>query len=153
MKLMKQKVMNQIQEEYHSYQKHDSSFKRHQIAFLNDPKCEKEVFLTQVCWIDLILHNVIVLNVFKHSATSPDHEGSSKDRKYPFLNDPKGQNEVFGHFLELACWINLISHIVIVLNVFYHSTMLPGQVGSFKNQKNAFLNDPKSQKRGFWPFS
>ena len=24
---------------------------------------------------------------------------------------------------------------------------------SFKNQKNAFLNDPKSQKIGFWPFS
>ena len=25
--------------------------------------------------------------------------------------------------------------------------------GSFKNQKNAFLNDPKSQNRVFWPFS
>ena len=25
--------------------------------------------------------------------------------------------------------------------------------GSFKKQKNAFLNDPKGQKRGFWPFS
>ena len=25
--------------------------------------------------------------------------------------------------------------------------------GSFKNHKNAFLNDPKSQNRGFRPFS
>ena len=25
--------------------------------------------------------------------------------------------------------------------------------GSFRNYKIAFLNDPKSQKRGFWPFS
>ena len=24
--------------------------------------------------------------------------------------------------------------------------------GSFKNHKNAFLNDPKSQKVGFWSF-
>ena len=31
--------------------------------------------------------------------------------------------------------------------------MLPGQAGSFRNQKNAFMNDPKSQKGGFWPFS
>ena len=56
-------------------------------------------------------------------------------------------------FLSLVCWIDLILHIVIVLNVYQHSAMLPGQAGSFKNQKNAFLNDPKSQKRGFWPFS
>ena len=27
--------------------------------------------------------------------------------------------------------------------------MLPGQAGSFKNQKNAFLNDPKCQKGVF----
>ena len=25
--------------------------------------------------------------------------------------------------------------------------------GSFKIQKNAFLDDPKCQKTGFWPFS
>ena len=40
-------------------------------------------------------------------------------------------------------------HIVIVLNVNQLSAMLPGQAGSFKNQKNAFLNDPKSQKKRF----
>ena len=33
---------------------------------------------------------------------------------------------------------------------FGHGIAYPG---SFKKQKNAFLNDPKGQKRGFWPFS
>ena len=60
---------------------------------------------------------------------------------------------VLATFLSLVCWINLILHIVIVLKVFDHFATLPGHAGSFKNQKNAFLNDPKSQKRGFWSFS
>ena len=34
-----------------------------------------------------------------------------------------------------------------------HFATFPGHAGSFKNQKNAFLNDPKSQERGFRPFS
>ena len=42
---------------------------------------------------------------------------------------------------------------MIVLNVFQHSTTLPGHEGSFKNHWNAVLNDPKCQRRGFWPFS
>ena len=53
----------------------------------------------------------------------------------------------------LVCWIDLILHNVIVINVFQHSTTLPDHEGSFKCHKNAFLNDPKSQKWGFWPFS
>ena len=56
-------------------------------------------------------------------------------------------------FLSLVCWIDLILYIVIVLNVYQLSAMLPGQAGSFKSQKNAFLNDPKCQEWGFWPFS
>ena len=56
-------------------------------------------------------------------------------------------------FLSLVCWIDLILHIVIELNVFQLSPMLPGHEGSFKDIKNAFLNDPKAQKRGFWLFS
>ena len=35
------------------------------------------------------------------------------------------------------------------LNVFQHLAPLPGHIGSFKFQKDAFLNDPKCQKRGF----
>ena len=56
-------------------------------------------------------------------------------------------------FLSLFCWVDFILHIVIVLNVFQLSATLPGHEGSFKDHKNAFLNDPKSQKRGFWLFS
>ena len=39
------------------------------------------------------------------------------------------------------------------LNAFQLSAMLPGHKGSFKHRKNAFFNDPRAQKRGFWPFS
>ena len=49
-------------------------------------------------------------------------------------------------FLGLVCWIDLILHIVIILNQFYHLVTLPGREGSFKNQKNAFLDDSNSQK-------
>ena len=56
-------------------------------------------------------------------------------------------------FWSLVCWFDLILHIVIVLNVFQLSAMLPGREGSFKDHKNAFLNDPKGQKRGFRAFS
>ena len=56
-------------------------------------------------------------------------------------------------FWSLVCWIDLILHIVIVLNVFQLSAMLPGHEGSFKYHKYPFLNDPKGQKWGFWPFS
>ena len=56
-------------------------------------------------------------------------------------------------FLSLVCWIDLILHIVIVLNVFQPSARSPGYEGSFQSHANAFLNDPKSQKRCFRPFS
>ena len=39
-----------------------------------------------------------------------------------------------------------------VENVFQLWTTLLGHEGSFKDHKNAFLNDPKSQKRGFGHF-
>ena len=42
---------------------------------------------------------------------------------------------------------------MIVRNVFQLSAMLPGHEGSFKDHKNALLDDPKSQKIGFRPFS
>ena len=52
-------------------------------------------------------------------------------------------------FWTLVSWINLILHVVIELYAFEHSAPIPDHVGSFKSHKNAFLNDPKSQKRGF----
>ena len=106
------------------------------------------IFLSLVCWIDLILHIVIVLNVFQLSAMLPGHEGSFKDHKNAFLNDPKSQKKRFlAIFWSLVCWIDLILHIMIVQNVSQHSGVATGHAGSFKNQKNAVLNDPMSQKK------
>ena len=45
---------------------------------------------------------MIELNVFELLAMLPGHEGSFKDRKNAFFNDPKGKKEVFGHFLEFG---------------------------------------------------
>ena len=56
-------------------------------------------------------------------------------------------------FLSLVCWIDLILQIGVVLNVFQLSAMLPALEGSFEKHNNGFLNDPKSQKGSFWPFS
>ena len=56
-------------------------------------------------------------------------------------------------FLTLIRPIDFILHILIELNVLQHSAMFPGHKGSFKNHKNAFLNDLKSQKWGLWAFS
>ena len=65
----------------------------------------------------------------------------------------KAKKEGFGHFLEFGPsdqldiayfdntkWCKQFGHDI-------------AHDGSFKNQKNAFLNDPKTQKRGFWPIS
>ena len=68
-------------------------------------KAKKEffaIFQSLVCQIDLILCIVTVLNVFQHQATLPGHEGSFKDHKNAFLNDPKSQKRGFGHFLEVV---------------------------------------------------
>ena len=54
----------------------------------------------------------------------------------------KAKYEHFGHLIKLDLfeWSERFGH-----GIAYR--------GSFKKQKNAFLNDPKGQKRGFWPFS
>ena len=52
-------------------------------------------------------------------------------------------------FWTLVSWINLILHVVIELYAFEHSAPLWDHVGSFKSHEKAFLNDPKSLKRGF----
>ena len=41
------------------------------------------------------------------------------------------KKEVFGHFIGLGLLIDLILHVVIVLNVFQGLAALPGQEGSF----------------------
>ena len=60
---------------------------------------------------------------------------------------------VYGHFLQLSTseWLQI---------AYFDSTKcfttfsnVNSHEGSFKNHKYPFLNDPKSQKGGFWPFS
>ena len=55
-----------------------------------------------VCFIDLILYTVIVLNVSQLSARLPDLERSFKNHENAFFNGPKSQKECFGHFLEFG---------------------------------------------------
>ena len=150
------------------------------------------VFWSLVCWIDLILHIVIVLNVFNIRQCYQVMKDHSNIMEMHFWMIHRAKNEVFGHFLELAlldrldiaycertkcfprfgnvtrswriiqtsrkcliewskgpkmrflaifrslvCWIDLILHILIVLNVFQLSATLPGHEGSFKDRKKA----------------
>ena len=62
----------------------------------------------------------------------------------------RAKNEVFGHFLEFGLLVRLDIAYFDGTKQFGHDM---AHAGSFKKQKNAFLNDPKSQKWGFWPFS
>ena len=75
----------------------------------------------------------------------------SQKRIFEWSKEPK--KRFLAVFLSLVCWSDLIWHIVIALYVFQLWAALPGHMGSFKDHKNAFLDDPKSQKRGFWPFT
>ena len=65
------------------------------------------IFRCLACWIDLVLHIVIVLNVLLHVASVPGHAGSFKIHKNPFLNDQKSQK---------SHWIGCILHILILIN-------------------------------------
>ena len=45
---------------------------------------------------------MLILNAFRLLAILPGHEGSFKDHKNIFLNDPKSEKGVLDHFLEFA---------------------------------------------------
>ena len=60
-----------------------------------------------VCWINSILHIVIVLNAFQHSATLPGHEGPFKKHNIAFLNDLESQK------IDFCSWMDLVLHIMI----------------------------------------
>ena len=76
-------------------------------------KCPKRRFLTivlsLVCWIDLILHIVIVLNVNQLSAMLPGHEGSFKIYKKASWIAQRDKKEFFGRFLSLVGLIGLVN--------------------------------------------
>ena len=79
-----------------------------------------------------------------------DHSETTKMQLWS--NEPK--KKPLAIFWSFICWIDLILHIVIVLNTFQLLAMLPGHGGSVKKtHKSTFLNDSKSQKRGFCTLS
>ena len=92
---------------------------------------------------------MIVLNDLDKWALILPMLDHSKSTKMPFWMIQIAKNKVFGHFLELGASDRL--------QIAYHDcTKWSWQVGShiahagsFKNHRNAFLNDPKSQK---WVF-
>ena len=67
------------------------------------------IILSLVCWIDLILHMMIGLYDFFHSATLPVHEGSFKSPKKAFLDDPKWQKWGFLDLLRVG-WLHIAYH-------------------------------------------
>ena len=82
------------------------------------------------------------------------HAGSFKNLKkciFEWSEEPK--RRFLAIFSSLVCRIDLILHIVVVLNILQHVPTRLGHEGSFKNHRNAFFNNSKSKKRGFWPFS
>ena len=54
------------------------------------------VFWSLHCWIDLILHIMIVQNVSQHFEVVIVHERPFKTHKIAFLDDPKS------HFIEFG---------------------------------------------------
>ena len=85
------------------------------------------IFLSLVCWIDLIWHIVLVLNVFQHLPTLPCHDISFKnDTGHDIMQ--KSQECVFEWskvpckrlltiFCNLFCWIDLLLNFWIVCHL------------------------------------
>ena len=136
-------MFSSIRQHYQIMKDHSNVTKMHFWMIQRAKKRFLAIFWALVCWINLILHNVIVLNVFQHSTTLPDHEGSFKCHKNSFLNDPKPKKRFLAIFWSLVC---LILHIVILLNVFQLLATLPGHEGSFKGRKNAFWMIQRARK-------
>ena len=111
------------------------------------------IFMSLVHRVDLMLHILIELSgVHDFAIVSPmlDH---SNITKMPFWMIQIAKNEVFGHFLEFGAsdWLDIAYYDRLNWCAWFghHITL----AGSFKNHKNAILNDPNSQKRGFRSFS
>ena len=106
-------------------------------------------FLSLVHQIDFKSHIVIELSDLKDLAGITLMLNHSKVTKLSFWMIQIAKNEVFGHFIEFGpsdwlCiayfdrtkWCAWVGHPIT-------------HAGSFKNRKNAFLNDPNSQKKMF----
>ena len=100
-------------------------------ASLNDLRCQKEspVFRTNVCWIDLILCIMMTPNVSEHSENTRSWRINQQSPKCIFERSEVPKKRFLAIFwtganLRNLCWIDLILHTVIVLNVFQHEVIL-----------------------------
>ena len=59
------------------------------------------IFLSLVCWIDLILHIVIVLNVFPSRQCYQVRKDHSNITKMHFWMIHRAKSEVFGHLIQI----------------------------------------------------
>ena len=136
---------------------HDGSFKNQKNAFLNDPKSQKEVFghFLEFGLLDRL--DIAYCDSTKCLPTFGNVTRSSwiiqKSLKCIFEWSKEPKRRFLAIFSSLVCRIDLILHIVVVLNILQHVPTRLGHEGSFKNHRKMFLNDQKSKKRGFWPFS
>ena len=75
------------------------------------------IFLSFVPWIDLKMHTLVLLNDLDTWAVMSLMLDHSEITKMPFWDDPKSQKcFIFTIFWSLLCWIDLILHILILLN-------------------------------------
>ena len=85
---------------------HAVSFKSHKKYIFEWSKVPKKRFLaiirSLVCWIDLILHFVIVLNVFNIRQCYQVMKDYSNITEMHFWMIHRAKNEGFDHFLEFA---------------------------------------------------
>ena len=91
------------------------------------------IILSLVSCIDLILHMMIELYVFHHSATLPGQwRIIQKSQKSIFEWSEVPKMRFLAIILSLVCWIDLILHMMIELYSFHHLATLPGHEGSFQ---------------------
>ena len=72
-----------------------------------------------------------------------------KSQKCIFERPTEAKKKFMAIFSSLGCWIDLLSHILMVLNSFYHWYCY--QVMKV-HKKITEMHDSKSKKVGFWPF-
>ena len=120
-----------------------------------EPKMGRLAFFwSLVCWVDLILHIVIGLNALQHSSALPDPERSFKNHKKDYFGMIlRVKKQVFGRFKDF-CQLNRLD-VAYGISTKHFSTLssVTRSWRMIRNRRNAFPNDPKSEKLGFWPSS
>ena len=146
-------MFSNVRQRYQVMQDH-SKIKRCSFEWSKEPnKRFLVVFWSLVCWIDLLLHIVIVLNVFQLWATLPGCEGSFKDHKNAFWMIQRAKKEVFGHFLEFGLLDRLDIAYCDRTKCFTTFGNVTRSWRIIQRSQKCIFEWSKGQKRGFWPFS